>query len=83
MVRETQQTPRYVRISTDEVYGSIDPPHDADENYPLRTSSSYSASKADAHLLAWSYFVTLSSEKLCAKLAGRPGSPSKRLARDH
>jgi dTDP-glucose 4,6-dehydratase len=52
------QTPRYVQISTDEVYGSIDPPHEADENYPLRASSPYSASKAGADLLALSYFVT-------------------------
>src|SRR5579872_5572986 len=54
----THQTPRYIQISTDEVYGSIDPPHDADENYPLRASSPYSASKAGADLLALSYFVT-------------------------
>jgi dTDP-glucose 4,6-dehydratase len=54
----THQTPRYVQISTDEVYGSIDPPNDADENYPLRASSPYSASKAGADLLALSYFVT-------------------------
>src|SRR5215475_11077123 len=37
--------PKFLHVSTDEVYGSIDPPHDADENYPLRTSSPYSASK--------------------------------------
>ncbi|HEY2843197.1 MAG TPA: dTDP-glucose 4,6-dehydratase [Bryobacteraceae bacterium] len=54
----THRTPRYVQISTDEVYGSIDPPHDADENYPLRASSPYSASKAGADMLALSYFVT-------------------------
>lgn len=54
----THQTPRYIQISTDEVYGSIDPPHDADENYPLRSSSPYSASKAGADLLALSYFIT-------------------------
>ena len=54
----THQTPRYIQISTDEVYGSIDPPHDADENYPLRASSPYSASKAGADLLALSYHVT-------------------------
>ncbi|HSP66468.1 MAG TPA: dTDP-glucose 4,6-dehydratase [Bryobacteraceae bacterium] len=54
----THNTPRYVQISTDEVYGSIDPPQDADENYPLRPSSPYSASKAGADMLALSYFVT-------------------------
>ena len=51
-------TPRFLHVSTDEVYGSIDPPHDADENYPLRASSPYSASKAGSDLLALSYFVT-------------------------
>jgi dTDP-glucose 4,6-dehydratase len=49
---------RFLHVSTDEVYGSIDPPHEADENYPLRPSSPYSASKAGSDLLALSYFVT-------------------------
>jgi dTDP-glucose 4,6-dehydratase len=49
---------RFVHVSTDEVYGSIDPPHEADENYPLRASSPYSASKAASDLLALSYFIT-------------------------
>jgi dTDP-glucose 4,6-dehydratase len=49
---------RFVHVSTDEVYGSIDAPHDADENYPLRASSPYSASKAGSDLLALSYFTT-------------------------
>ena len=47
-----------MHVSTDEVYGSIDAPHEADENYPLRPSSPYSASKAGSDLLALSYFVT-------------------------
>jgi dTDP-glucose 4,6-dehydratase len=54
----THQVPRFLHVSTDEVYGSIEPPHDADENYPLRASSPYSASKAGSDLLALSYFVT-------------------------
>ncbi len=49
---------RFVHISTDEVYGSIEPPHEADENYPLRASSPYSASKAGSDLLALSYYTT-------------------------
>ncbi len=52
------KTPRFLHVSTDEVYGSIEPPHEADENYPLRASSPYSASKAGSDLLALSYFVT-------------------------
>src|SRR5579863_4804705 len=54
----THRTPRFLHVSTDEVYGSIPAPHDADENYPLRASSPYSASKAGSDLLALSYFVT-------------------------
>jgi dTDP-glucose 4,6-dehydratase len=50
--------PRFLHVSTDEVYGSIEPQNEADENYPLRASSPYSASKAGSDLLALSYFVT-------------------------
>jgi dTDP-glucose 4,6-dehydratase len=49
---------RYIHVSTDEVYGSIEAPHEADENYPLRPSSPYSASKAGSDLLALSYYTT-------------------------
>jgi dTDP-glucose 4,6-dehydratase len=49
---------RFVHVSTDEVYGSIEPPYDADESYPLRASSPYSASKAGSDLLALSYWTT-------------------------
>ena len=51
-------TPRFLHVSTDEVYGSIDAPHEADEQYPLRASSPYSAAKAGSDLLALSYFIT-------------------------
>src|SRR5215472_9753385 len=50
--------PRFLHVSTDEVYGSIPPPEEADERYPLSASSPYSASKAGSDLLALSYFVT-------------------------
>jgi dTDP-glucose 4,6-dehydratase len=49
---------RFVHVSTDEVYGSLEPPQQATEEYPLNTSSPYSASKASSDLLARSYFVT-------------------------
>jgi dTDP-glucose 4,6-dehydratase len=49
---------RFVHVSTDEVYGSIEEPFDADEDYPLRASSPYSASKAGSDLLALSYHTT-------------------------
>jgi dTDP-glucose 4,6-dehydratase len=50
--------PRFIHISTDEVYGSLRPPLEADENFPLNPSSPYSASKAGSDLLARSYFST-------------------------
>jgi dTDP-glucose 4,6-dehydratase len=49
---------RFVHISTDEVYGSLAAPVEATEEFPLRASSPYSASKAGSDLLARSYFVT-------------------------
>jgi dTDP-glucose 4,6-dehydratase len=49
---------RFIHVSTDEVYGSLDAPLEADENFPLQPSSPYSASKAGSDLLALSYFKT-------------------------
>src|ERR1700730_18031233 len=49
---------RFVHVSTDEVYGSLEPPLETDEGFPLNPSSPYSASKAGSDLLARSYFVT-------------------------
>src|SRR5688572_22680538 len=48
---------RFVHVSTDEVYGSLAAPLEADEAFPLNPSSPYSASKAGSDLLARSYFV--------------------------
>ncbi|HWJ49755.1 MAG TPA: dTDP-glucose 4,6-dehydratase [Solirubrobacteraceae bacterium] len=48
---------RYVQVSTDEVYGSIDE-GTFTEHSPLRPSSPYSATKAGADLLVQSYFHT-------------------------
>ena len=49
---------RFIHVSTDEVYGSVEEPLEADETFPLRPSSPYSASKAGSDLLALSYFTT-------------------------
>ena len=49
--------PRYIQVSTDEVYGSIPEGFPA-EDAPLNPSSPYSASKAGADLLVQSYAVT-------------------------
>src|SRR5215467_14581774 len=53
-----QRLPRFLHVSTDEVYGSLAPPLEADEGFPLNPSSPYSASKAGSDLLVRSYFVT-------------------------
>jgi dTDP-glucose 4,6-dehydratase len=50
--------PRFVHVSTDEVYGSLPAPAEATEEFPLNASSPYSASKAGSDLLVRSYFVT-------------------------
>jgi dTDP-glucose 4,6-dehydratase len=49
---------RFLHVSTDEVYGSVPEPLVADEGFPLRASSPYSAAKAGSDLLALSYFTT-------------------------
>src|SRR6202167_237767 len=48
---------RYLQVSTDEVYGSIEP-GSFNEESPLRPSSPYSATKTGADLLVQSYFHT-------------------------
>ncbi|MCM8833345.1 MAG: dTDP-glucose 4,6-dehydratase, partial [Candidatus Omnitrophica bacterium] len=48
---------RFIQISTDEVYGSIEK-GSFDENSPLNPSNPYSASKGSADLLVLSYFKT-------------------------
>jgi dTDP-glucose 4,6-dehydratase len=64
---------RYVHVSTDEVYGSLEEPLEADENYPLKPSSPYSASKAGSDLLALSYFTTYKSPVLVTRASNNYG----------
>ncbi len=48
---------KFIHVSTDEVYGSIDDGSFTEED-PLEPSSPYSASKAGSDLLAMSYYTT-------------------------
>jgi len=48
---------KFIQISTDEVYGSIEN-GSWDENYPLEPNSPYAASKACADLVSLSYYKT-------------------------
>ncbi len=57
---------RYLQVSTDEVYGSID--HGSfTEQSPLQPSSPYSATKAGADLLVASYFHTYGLETVICR----------------
>src|SRR6202453_4059418 len=53
-----QHVRRFIHVSTDEVYGSLEAPLEADEQFPLQPSSPYSAGKAGSDLLALSYHTT-------------------------
>ena len=51
------KTPRFVHVSTDEVYGDVPTGHSS-EDAPLRPSSPYSSSKAAADLIVQSFIRT-------------------------
>jgi dTDP-glucose 4,6-dehydratase len=57
---------RYLQVSTDEVYGSIDQGTFTEES-PLAPSSPYSATKAGADLLVSSYFHTFGLEAVICR----------------
>ncbi len=57
-------TPRFVHISTDEVYGSVEVPGFSPEDAPLRPSNAYASSKAGADLLVQSYMKSFGSPAL-------------------
>jgi dTDP-glucose 4,6-dehydratase len=57
---------RYVQVSTDEVYGSIET-GSFTETSPLQPSSPYSATKTGADLLVLSYFHTYGLETMVAR----------------
>ena len=67
------QLGRFVHVSTDEVYGSLEAPLEADENYPLKASSPYSAAKAGSDLLALAYFTTYKLPVLVTRASNNYG----------
>jgi len=64
---------RFLHVSTDEVYGSLAPPLEANEDFPLRPSSPYSASKAGSDLLALSYFATYRTPVIVTRASNNYG----------
>jgi dTDP-glucose 4,6-dehydratase len=55
------------------VYGSLEAPAEATEDFPLNPSSPYSASKAGADMLARSYFVTFGMPVLITRASNNYG----------
>jgi dTDP-glucose 4,6-dehydratase len=62
---------RYLQVSTDEVYGSVDAP--VSEDAPLRPRSPYAAAKAAGDLLVASYAVTYGLDALVTRGANTYG----------
>jgi len=65
--------PRYVQISTDEVYGSLGPTGYFTEETPLAPNSPYSASKAAADMLVRSYVHTFNVPALITRCSNNYG----------
>jgi dTDP-glucose 4,6-dehydratase len=67
------EVPRYIQISTDEVYGSLGPTGCFTEDTPLAPNSPYSASKAAADLLVRSYHHTFGMPVLITRCSNNYG----------
>jgi len=66
------KVPRYIQISTDEVYGSIEG-GSFSEKSPLNPSSPYAASKAAADMVVKSYFTTYNTPVLITRSSNNYG----------
>lgn len=65
--------PRFVQISTDEVYGSLGPEGSFSETNLLEPNSPYSASKASADLLVHAYFKTFNLNVVITRCSNNYG----------
>jgi dTDP-glucose 4,6-dehydratase len=68
-----KKIPRYLQVSTDEVYGSLGPEGDFTEETPLAPNSPYSASKAAADLLVRSYVHTFGFPAIITRCSNNYG----------
>jgi dTDP-glucose 4,6-dehydratase len=64
---------RLVQVSTDEVYGDIEPPRTSREDDPIRPSSPYSASKAGGDMQVLAYVRTYGVDALVTRGANTYG----------
>src|SRR3954451_10213164 len=67
------QVPRFVHVSTDEVYGTLGPTGAFTEETPLAPNSPYAASKAAADLLVRSYVHTFHLPALVTRCSNNYG----------
>jgi dTDP-glucose 4,6-dehydratase len=67
------KVPRFIQISTDEVYGSLGPAGYFTEETPLAPNSPYSASKAAADLLVRSYVHTFDLPAIITRCSNNYG----------
>ena len=73
-IKKKKQKFRFILVSTDEVYGSLKSGK-ASEEYPIRSSSPYSASKAGAEIIFHSYQKSFFQNNKKIKFAtGRAGN---------
>ena len=66
-IKKKKQKFRFILVSTDEVYGSLKSGK-ASEEYPIWSSSPYSASKSSAEQIALSYYRTFKLKKQIPEL---------------
>ncbi len=64
---------KYIQISTDEVYGSIEPPDKFTETSQIKPNSPYSASKAGADHLVRAYFKTYGLNSIIVRCSNNFG----------
>ncbi len=67
------RVPRFVQISTDEVYGELGPDGFFTEDTPLHPSSPYSASKASADMLAYAAYRTYGQHVVVTRCSNNYG----------
>jgi dTDP-glucose 4,6-dehydratase len=67
------QVPRYVQVSTDEVYGSLGPTGFFTEDTPLAPNSPYAASKTAADLLVRAYVHTFGLNAVITRCSNNYG----------
>ncbi len=72
-VAREKKIEKFVQISTDEVYGSLDANGKFKEDTPLHPNSPYSASKASADLLALAYHHTFGTPVIITRCSNNYG----------